>query len=87
MGEVPAIAPAQAESKPVNAPGGATFKSGRIIATVYKPGAEVKHERFGRGTVVATQLDGNDMAITISFVTAGERKFLVSLVQDKLTLM
>jgi hypothetical protein len=85
--EMAAIAAVQAEAKPTSARGGTAFKSGRIIATVYKPGAEVKHERFGRGTVVATQLDGDDMAITISFVTAGERKFLVSLVQDKLTLM
>lgn len=85
--EMAAIATAQAEAKPANAPGGSLFKSGRIIATVYKPGAEVKHDRFGQGTVVAAQPDGNDMAITISFVTAGERRFLVSLVQDKLTLV
>jgi len=85
--EAAAIASAQAEARPLSAHGGAVFKSGRIIATVYKPGAEVHHQRFGRGTVIATQPDGNDMAITISFVAAGERKFLVSLVQDKLTLM
>lgn len=83
--EAAAIAAAQAEAKQTNA-GSGVFKPGRIISTVYKPGAEVRHDRFGPGTVVAAQPDGNDMAITISFVTAGERRFLVSLVQDKLTL-
>ena len=60
------------------------FKSGRIVATAYRPGMEVQHEKFGRGQVVQITPDGNDLAITISFVTAGERKFLMSLVKDKL---
>lgn len=65
----------------------AGFKSGRIVATAYRPGMEVQHEKFGRGQVVQITPDGNDLAITISFVTAGERKFLMSLVKDKLSLV
>ncbi len=62
----------------------AGFKSGRIVATAYRPGMDVQHTKFGRGQVVRVEPDGSDLAITISFVTAGERKFLMSLVQDKL---
>ncbi|QLQ05196.1 MAG: hypothetical protein HZY76_03160 [Anaerolineae bacterium] len=61
------------------------FKAGRIVATAYRPGTEVEHVKFGRGQVVRVEPDGSDLAITISFVTAGERKFLLSLVQDKLS--
>lgn len=68
-------------------PAGVAVKPGRIISTIYKPGVEVEHERFGRGVVTAAQPDGNDMAIIISFVQAGERRFLASLVQNKLTLV
>lgn len=79
--EMASVVEAQAAAN--TAPAG--FKSGRIVATAYRPGMEVQHDKFGRGQVVRVEPDGSDLAITISFVTAGERKFLMSLVQDKLT--
>jgi hypothetical protein len=53
-------------------------------ARKYTVGMEVEHTRFGPGTVVGVQPDGNDVQVTVSFVEAGERTFAASLVGDKL---
>lgn len=50
----------------------------------YTPGMAVQHERFGSGTVVAVQRDGEDERVTVEFPQAGRRTFLASLVKDKL---
>ncbi|NOZ50376.1 MAG: hypothetical protein GXP37_10070 [Chloroflexi bacterium] len=50
----------------------------------YRVGQTVEHERFGAGVVTDVQKDANDPTITICFVTAGERRFMASLVSDKL---
>lgn len=46
-------------------------------------GQEVEHDRYGAGVVTRLD-DGEEPTVTISFVTAGERKFIRSLVADKL---
>ena len=50
----------------------------------FKEGQWVEHERFGRGQIVAVDPSDGDVQLTIHFVTAGERRFLGSLVADKL---
>ncbi|NOX63148.1 MAG: hypothetical protein GXP42_14575 [Chloroflexi bacterium] len=50
----------------------------------FKEGQWIEHERFGRGQIVAVDPSDGDVQLTIHFVTAGERRFLGSLVADKL---
>ncbi|GAB4524280.1 MAG: hypothetical protein Kow0047_34000 [Anaerolineae bacterium] len=47
-------------------------------------GMSVTHSAFGPGTVVAVEPEGDDLRITVQFVTAGQRTLLASLVGDKL---
>lgn len=50
----------------------------------YHVGMAVCHERFGAGEIVSLEPDGQDMLITVDFVSAGVRNFYASLASDKL---
>ncbi len=60
--------------------------NGKAIAAVrqLRAGQQVTHERFGAGTVIEVEPKEDDVYFVINFVTAGERKFMASLVADKL---
>jgi hypothetical protein len=62
--------------------------NGKAVAAVrqLQIGQQVTHERFGVGTVTQVESKDNDVYVAINFVTAGERRFLASLVADKLRL-
>ncbi len=51
-----------------------------------KVGQAVEHKRFGPGVVTHVEPADGDSTITIQFVTAGERRFMASLLGDKLKL-
>jgi DNA helicase-2/ATP-dependent DNA helicase PcrA len=40
-------------------------------------GIEVRHERFGRGTILALEGTGNDVRATVKFAIGGEKKLLL----------
>jgi len=44
----------------------------------YKAGDRVRHEKFGEGTVVSSELTRDDEQVTVAFVGAGVKKLLVS---------
>lgn len=44
----------------------------------YRVGQKVKHAKFGVGTVVATQGDGDDAQVTVAFPDAGIRKLMLA---------
>lgn len=48
-------------------------------------GQWVEHEHFGQGEIIEVDPDTDDTYLTIRFVTAGERRFLASIVADKLS--
>ena len=50
----------------------------------YRQGMAVKHTTFGLGTVVEVRDDGEDATVIVRFDEGDERKFLASLVSDKL---
>jgi hypothetical protein len=52
----------------------------------FRPGMEVIHDKFGPGQVTEVKPEGDDLAITVDFPTAGVRTFAASLVGDKLRL-
>ncbi len=55
------------------------------VQRVYQVGMRVRHIRYGEGMVVAVAAtEDGDYEVTVDFPTAGERKFLASLVGDKL---
>jgi hypothetical protein len=60
--------------------------NGKAVAAVrqLRVGQQVTHERFGVGSVTQVETKDNDVYVAINFVTAGERRFLASLVADKL---
>lgn len=47
-------------------------------------GQQVQHEKFGPGSVTGVEPKDGDVYLTINFVESGERKFLASLVGEKL---
>jgi hypothetical protein len=59
----------------------------RAGAVTYAVGQRVRHDRFGDGVVTALQVEGNDRTLTILFDGEQERTFLISLVQEKLTVL
>jgi hypothetical protein len=56
----------------------------RSSLPAYRPGMQVTHPTFGIGTIRALTPDGDDLRVTVDFVSAGERTLLASLVADKL---
>ncbi len=53
-------------------------------AMQFRPGMAVTHEKFGPGQVIEVKPEGDDLAVTVDFPTAGLRTFAASLVGDKL---
>lgn len=47
-------------------------------------GQQVVHERFGPGAITQVEAREDDVYLTISFITEGERRFAASLVGEKL---
>ncbi len=50
----------------------------------FTPGMEVEHTTFGPGVILTTMPSGNDMLLTVDFITAGQKTLATSLVGDKL---
>lgn len=73
---------ADVQKPPVN--GNGKRKGGRALRE-FTAGQWVEHEHFGRGEIIEVDPDTNDTYLTIRFVTAGDRRFMASLVADKLT--
>ncbi|MEM7343139.1 MAG: hypothetical protein AAF485_02770 [Chloroflexota bacterium] len=53
-------------------------------ADTFTPGMEVEHSAFGPGVILKTDPSGDDIFVTIDFITAGEKTLAASLVGDKL---
>lgn len=49
----------------------------------YREGQEVEHAKYGPGVITRVEKDDDDFIVTIHFVTAGERRFMASLLGDK----
>ena len=60
--------------------------SARAKTINFSPGMEVEHVKFGPGVVTAVEANGDDMLLTVDFVTMGQKTLAASLVADKLTL-
>jgi len=56
----------------------------RVRRLNYRVGQEVEHVKYGAGVITDVEKDEDDSTITIRFVTAGERRFMASLLGDKL---
>lgn len=52
----------------------------------FDPGQVVRHERFGKGAVIAVNGTGPDAQVTVHFADDSQRTFLAGLVADKLVL-
>ena len=50
--------------------------SGRKAAGKWTMGTRVRHAKFGNGTILRTEGDGDDMKLTISFMTHGLKKMI-----------
>lgn len=59
----------------------------KAILSKFKEGAEVQHAHFGPGKITSVDPRDGDVYLTVSFVTAGERRFAASLVADKLAVV
>jgi len=49
------------------------------LEPTFRPGARVHHAKFGFGTVLSVESDGEDAKVTVSFARFGKKKLLASL--------
>jgi DNA helicase-2/ATP-dependent DNA helicase PcrA len=42
----------------------------------WRIGSKVRHAKFGMGTILATEGDGDDTKLTVSFPGYGQKKFM-----------
>ena len=47
------------------------------LNVTYQPGTRIRHDRFGPGTVVATEGEGVNAKLTVRFDTAGQKQLLI----------
>jgi len=52
-----------------------------------REGMRIEHTHFGEGLVEVVKPSGDDLQVTIDFIEAGRRTFLVSLLADKLSII